>query len=135
MKHYLLIIVLFSPIILFAQHIPTKEGRLQSLEIAYLTKELNLSPDEAKTFWPIYNKYSVEIKDSWKENKEDDLLSKQQRVLDIRKKYKGEFSKVISHDRVDQLYNAEVRFREMVRREFALRQQNQGRMRLNQKMR
>lgn len=135
MKHYLLLIVLFSPFILLGQNISPKEGRLQSLEIAYLTKELNLSPEEAKTFWPIYNKYTVEIKDSWKEKKEEDLLSKQQKVLDIRKRYKGEFSKVISSERVDQLYNAEVRFREMVRREFALRQQNQGRMRLNQRIR
>ena len=37
-------------------------GRLEAYKIAYLTKKLNLSPQEAQQFWPIYNKYQQEIK-------------------------------------------------------------------------
>src|SRR5688500_17983103 len=33
-------------------------GRLQAYKIAYLTKRLNLTPQEAQRLWPIYNKYN-----------------------------------------------------------------------------
>jgi hypothetical protein len=37
-------------------------GRIEALKIAYITKKLNLSTDEAQKFWPIYNKYMDEIR-------------------------------------------------------------------------
>ena len=37
-------------------------NRLEALKIAYITNKLNLSPEEAQKFWPIYNQYSLELK-------------------------------------------------------------------------
>ena len=34
------------------------DDKIQSLKVAYFTKELNLSQDEAEKFWPIYNKHT-----------------------------------------------------------------------------
>jgi len=98
------------------------EGRLQSLEIAYITKELNLNPEEAQRFWPLYNKYAGEMREAVKNRKKNDVLDSQQQLLDIRKKYRNEFLKVLSQDRVNRLFSAENKFRDMIRRELQQRQ-------------
>lgn len=35
--------------------------RVQSEKIAFLTVELNITPEEAQTFWPVYNKVEQEL--------------------------------------------------------------------------
>ena len=35
--------------------------RVQSEKIAFLTMELNITPEEAQTFWPVYNKVDKEL--------------------------------------------------------------------------
>jgi Skp family chaperone for outer membrane proteins len=123
MKKILFLIALSLPILVSAQDNPQRDNKLQSLEIAYLTKELNLSPEEAQRFWPVYNKYSAEMKQTLRSKENDpDVLDKQQKLLDIRKKYRSEFLKVLSPDRVNQVFTSEVKFREMVRRELQERQ-------------
>ena len=32
-------------------------GRLKAYQIAYLTNKLNLKPEEAQRFWPVFNQY------------------------------------------------------------------------------
>jgi len=123
MKKIILIIALSLPFLVSAQDNSQRDNKLQSLEIAYLTKELNLSPEEAQKFWPVYNKYSAEMKETLRNKANDpDVLDKQQKLLDIRKKYRSEFLKVLSPDRVNQVFTSEVKFREMVRRELQDRQ-------------
>jgi len=36
--------------------------KIQAMEMAFITKELNLSPDEAQKFWPVFNQYRNELK-------------------------------------------------------------------------
>ena len=36
--------------------------RIQSEKIAFLTSELDLSPEEAQLFWPVYNQYGKEVR-------------------------------------------------------------------------
>lgn len=123
MKKILILIALSLPLLLSAQDKTQRDNKLQSLEIAYLTKELNLSPEEAQKFWPVYNKYSAEMRETLRSKENDpDVLDKQQKLLDIRKKYRTEFLKVLSPDRVNQVFTSEVKFREMVRRELQERQ-------------
>jgi hypothetical protein len=123
MKKILLYIVLYLPLMATAQDNTKRDNKLQSLEIAFLTKELNLSPEEAQKFWPVYNQYSAEMR-SVTRNKENDpdVLDKQQKLLDIRKKYRTEFLKVLPPERVNQVFTSETKFREMVRRELQDRQ-------------
>ena len=123
MKKIIFLIALCLPLLVSAQDNSQRDNKLQSLEIAYLTKELNLSPEEAQKFWPVYNKYSAEMKETLRNKANDpDVLDKQQKLLDIRKKYRSEFLKVLSPDRVNQVFTSEVKFREMVRRELQDRQ-------------
>jgi hypothetical protein len=123
MKKILIYIAFLMPVLAFAQDPTRKDNKLQSLEIAFLTKELNLSPEEAQKFWPVYNQYSAEMRGALRNKENDpDVLDKQQKLLDIRKKYKTEFLKVLPPERVNQVFTSEVKFREMVRRELQERQ-------------
>jgi hypothetical protein len=111
-------------------------GRIEAMKIAWITKKLNLSPEEAQKFWPIYNQYTQEIRKTRsdaKANKEEDLKT-QQKMLDIRKKYDGEFGKAVSKDKVNTFFRSEREFlAEIQKRIMERRQQQQpNRRRLNQ---
>jgi hypothetical protein len=40
---------------------PERREQIESMKIAFLTKRLDLTPEEAKKFWPVYNQYSEEL--------------------------------------------------------------------------
>jgi hypothetical protein len=67
MKHLLTILFLICTLSLFSQQNnlgqETDVSRIEALKIAYITKKLNLSPDEAQRFWPIYNNYANEMRE------------------------------------------------------------------------
>ncbi|MCE2847810.1 MAG: hypothetical protein ACK5GP_10185 [bacterium] len=100
----------------------TEIKKIQAMEMAFITKELNLSPDEAQKFWPVFNQYRNELKGMAGERKVGDHLEKQQKMLDIRKKYREDFTKVMSHERANKVFGAEEEFKSLVRREFQKRQ-------------
>jgi hypothetical protein len=95
-----------------------KRNRAESIQAAYFTNELKLSPDEANKFWPVYNNYKEEIRKARLE-KRDDELAFEERVLGIRKKYRPEFSKVLNNDqRANKVFQADKNFREILRKEL-----------------
>jgi len=96
--------------------------KIQAMEMAFITKELNLSPNEAQKFWPVFNQYRNELKSVVAEKKMGDQLEKQQKTLDIRKKYRDDFSKVINQERANKVFETEGEFKSLVRREFQKRQ-------------
>lgn len=110
------------------------QERIQSEKIAFLTAELNLSPEEAQVFWPVYNKIAAEkkelnkaVKTSYKAllealnsdtatDKEidkllDDYLAAKQANKEAWKGDVKEFRKVLSSKKVAKLYIAEENFR------------------------
>jgi len=98
-----------------------RKNRIEAIQIAYLTKELSLTSDEAQKFWPVYNEYRDEMMAARKETREDEVLF-EEKVVNVRKKYKGEFKKVLGTDqRVNQVFVAEKSFREMLRKELMKR--------------
>jgi hypothetical protein len=92
--------------------------KIQAMEMAFITKELNLNPDEAQKFWPIFNQYRNEIKGIASNKAGTDRLDKQQKMLDLRKKYREDFTKVLTQDRANKVFGAEEDFKSLVRREF-----------------
>lgn len=62
MKNLTIIALLFTlPFLALAQRPDDKKREeIESYKIAYLTQKLELSSDEAKVFWPIYNDYQKE---------------------------------------------------------------------------
>lgn len=135
MKRFILYVLLSFPLISFAQQGQGqgqgmgpgggmgREGRLKSLEIAYLTRELSITPAEAEKFWPVYNKYQDEMRTAMTSSKNEDVLERQQQMLNIRKKYKNDFNKILTPERTNKLYEAEGKFRDMVKRELQERRE------------
>ena len=105
---------------------PTRGGadgkKIQAMEVAYMTKELNLSPEEAQRFWPVFNKYREEVRTVLNNKSTTDQLEKQQQVLDLRKRYRTEFSRILTQERANRVFASEDQFRQLVRREFQKRQ-------------
>ena len=126
MKKYLLIVLLALGS-LFGAHAQDGE-RIQALKIAYLTKKLDLSPEEAQRFWPIYNKYTEEIKairQAQKQNNGTDTeLAMEEKILAVRKKYNGEFAKALSAEKVNTFFRSEKDFGALIQRELQERRMN-----------
>ena len=109
------------------------KGRIQSEHIAYLTTELELTPEEAEKFWPIYNKahqeqmdnnqdYRKALKDLKTAVKEGKSESEVKAALDaynqaknsqrnVLADYQKDFIKIIGVVKTAKLYVAEDSFR------------------------
>ncbi|HRP54693.1 hypothetical protein [Agriterribacter sp.] len=95
--------------------------KIKMLEIGYLTRQLQLSSNEAEKFWPLFNKYRKEIRAVVRNKNISDNLERQQKALDIRKKYRKDFSSILDEERGGRVYEAEDRFKTMVRKEMQQR--------------
>lgn len=112
MKKYLLLLTfLFAGFSMaFAQEGAdlTKQEKIQSLYVAYVTQQLQLTPEEAQKFWPLHTQFEQDLKAVKKDLPE---LEKQQARLDIKKKYQDGFSKIIGFNRCERLYGMGDAFR------------------------
>jgi Skp family chaperone for outer membrane proteins len=97
--------------------------QIESVKAAYITQRLELSTEESQRFWPIYNTYQNELQQlvvqkqkSKKDLKQDpqsfDELKLDTEILDLRKRYRTEFSKVLPKEKVTLLFQAEREFRQ-----------------------
>lgn len=121
MKNLLLLLTLLfvGSYICAAQGNEGRRGqRLHAVKAAFYTKELNLTVEEAQKFWPVYDPYFEELK-SAKMSIRNDALKLEEAVLNIRKKYKPEFLRVLgSEQRVNKLFVTDLKFVEMLRAEL-----------------
>lgn len=106
-------------------------GRLEAYKIAYLTNKLKLSSEEAQKFWPIYNKYVNEIRQTKMQNRQIDEIDLEEKIVNIRKRYKNEFTQALPGERVNQFFKVDKEFNTTVMQELQerrelnqLRQQN-----------
>lgn len=124
----LYIIITFLTVSLFAkaqEEVPQtpekKQQDIEALKVAFISKELDLTPDEAQKFWPVYNQYSKELKSTIKDN--EDVIDRDEKVLNLRKRYRDQFTKVLGPDRMNRMFNAESKFRQLLIK--SLRRQRQ----------
>ncbi len=139
MKKFLpIIFILFFSNYLFAQNEEWGEERIKSMKIAFITKRLNLTVEEAQQFWPLYNEFDrkrdeiakekqailqdlrlhfSDYSDKKIEEKIDRrvMLNRAEADLDI--EYLQKFKQVLPIKKVVKLYAAENQFkRELIRR-------------------
>lgn len=131
-KTILLILFTALPFVLLAQVNQQRREKIESMKIGFLTERLDLTPEEAKTFWPVYNKYSAEVTTLRKSRREsitetganydqmpeaelekivDSEIIFRQNELDIVKKYHPQFKNVLPVKKVAKLYRAEEEFK------------------------
>jgi len=122
----LYIIFLFIGMATFAKAQETapdekRQQDIEALKVAFISKELELSPEEAQKFWPVYNQYSKELKATIKDDA--DVLDRDEKVLNLRKRYKDQFTNILGAQRMNRIFNAEGRFRQLLIK--SMRNQNQ----------
>ncbi len=123
---------------LYAQQ--DKFRAIESEKVAYITKELKLTPTEAQKFFPIYNKYNEEMwalkrakrgassstvasnstparANSFSGIKRDVIAFDAQEV-DIKKKYRTQFSEVVGQSRASQFFQVVEDFNDLLRNEL-----------------
>src|SRR5260221_4268289 len=118
-------LLLYGLTFLLVFQISAQDGnRLGALKIAYLTKKLDLSSEEAQRFWPIYNKYDEEIHAAQINALKDRTpeINLEENILGIRKKYSVEFGKALSAAKVNTFFRAEKEFGNFVQKEIQRRQ-------------
>ena len=117
--------ILYSLFILSGFSIQAQNGnRLEALKIAYITKKMDLSPEEAQKFWPIYNQYAAELREARQqaEKNNETEISLDENQLKIRKKYDSRFAQVLSADKVNAFFKSEKEFGVFVQKEMERRQ-------------
>jgi hypothetical protein len=100
----------------------TGRNKIEGIKETYMNKELNLTPEEAQKFWPIYNNYFKEIRLARKSYPNDEVAF-EEKVVEIRKKYKDNFKSLLNSDeRANRVYVAEKNLRDLLKKELQNRQ-------------
>src|SRR5690606_14485158 len=126
--------------------------RIEMEKIAFITKELNLSPEEAEKFFPIYNQYRDEVSKLRQEkrsrrpqpstylqsqsqrrtlqpngfNSSRDVLAFDAKELELKRSYRNRFTNVIGAARASQFFAVEEEFRDYLMRELQQRRRSRG---------
>lgn len=128
-----IVLTIFSLVSLtgFTQNNGVKQ--IETAKIALITNRLNLSPEQAQQFWPIYNEFDTkkkEIKKSYRKLVSEintlttsdekilanlkETLNLQQKEVDVEKDYMAKFLKTINVRQLAELYKAEQLFNNML---------------------
>jgi hypothetical protein len=131
MRLSLLTICLIFSCLSFAQE-SSKNEKIESMKVAFLSTKLELTAKEAQQFWPLYNEFQQKMEKLRKSKKSDfeDIKSKiengtdkeltvymdevfatRQKELDLQKEYYEKYAKVVPLKKVALLYQAENQFK------------------------
>ncbi len=109
MKRFLLILTLFVTIAKVATAQVGDDDRIRDKMREYIQKRLNLNANEAERFTPVFVRYFKEWRSTLRENKGDRLIL-QQKIVELRIRYRGEFREIIGEKRSNQVYENQERF-------------------------
>lgn len=109
-----------------------RKDKIEAMKIGFITQRLNLTPEEAQKFWPVYNRFNDEMErvrkgnraklmeeagdmdnmsDAEAEKALNDMIASRAAELEIIKKYTTEFKKVLPPQKVVKLFVAEQAFK------------------------
>ncbi|WP_345951145.1 hypothetical protein ABDD95_06755 [Mucilaginibacter sp. PAMB04274] len=97
--------------------------KIETARENYIDRQLDLSDDESVKFWPLYRQYSQEItsvrklkRQNMLNNRSKDQIDKDllydQQLVDIKRKYTQEFSKILPQAKVNLVFRSESEFRD-----------------------
>ncbi len=115
MKKWLLILFLFllPGFAAFSQNDePAQQaGKIQERMKEYIQKKLGLSRAETERFSPVFVRYFREFAQTHKQNKGDRLVM-QQKIIELRLRYRGEFRQIMDEQRANKVFQYEDNFRQ-----------------------
>jgi hypothetical protein len=92
-----------------------KKKDVEAIFAAYITKKLNLSVDEAQQFWPVFNTYRKEFRESIKDL-DNDEIKRNEAIITVQKKYKPQFQKVLkTEDRANKVFKIQRDFLQKIK--------------------
>ena len=113
---------------------PNAGRRIEMVKENFLSRRLNLTAGEEKSFWPLYRQYVQEqtaVRILKRENNSnasadgtqqiDKELAFETQLVNIRKHYRDEFLKVLPPEKVSILYKSEREFNDEVLRQLSER--------------
>lgn len=111
----------------------SKKEKIETQKVAYITTQLDLTTDESKNFWPIYNEYQTkkeairkEFNKTYKQSAPDSLteaqakeritaeLKMEQDLLDLKEEYSTKFLAVLPASKVLKLNKSEQEFKKVL---------------------
>ncbi len=113
---------------LSAQSRSNRISQIQSQKIAFLTKKMDLSVEEAERFWPLYNEYvqkkeqleqaprttSSEMTETLAREILEQQLANAEKEIAFKRDFFKKASKVVSYQKLYQLEKGEREFRIMI---------------------
>ena len=116
MKKWLLIFSLFF--LSGAAFAQNDEGQPEGSKIQermreYVQNKLGLSRAEAERFSPVFVRYMKEFAQTHRSNKGDRLVL-QQKIIELRLRYRGEFRQIMDEQKANRVYKIEDDFRQEV---------------------
>lgn len=111
--------------------------RVDMAKEEFISRQLQLSPDEADRFWPVYRQYQEELfevkrlqrlNNSSSVSNGNDQVNKEiyydQKQWEIKKRYNAEFLRILSPQKVSLLYKSERMFKDELIRQMGERGQD-----------
>ncbi|MCK6649312.1 MAG: hypothetical protein L6Q66_06635 [Bacteroidia bacterium] len=117
-----------------AKHAEKKQN-IEAMKIAFITQKLDLTPEEAQQFWPVYNQYHDKLQelrkkrkaefkehkdnfDNWSDKEIEQLVDSEiafkQKEIDLQKEYHAKYKAVLPIKKVAKLYHAEEQFKRVL---------------------
>jgi hypothetical protein len=117
MKKILIILGLFffTANICFAQDDDNDNEKIRQKMSEFIQKRMNLSRAEAERFNPIFMRYFIEWMRTLRENRNEPKLRVQQRIIELRLRYRNEFKDLLGERRCDQVYDHQEIFIQKLR--------------------
>ena len=121
---FILLISAFGGGALYAQ---PPGGNDDAATKAEIIKRLDITPDEAQKFTPVFDKYQDEWFEAVKVNK-NDVIKRTEEVLKIQKRFKPDFQRVLnSEDRANRVFKAHENVIDKIRdKAERMREKRQG---------
>lgn len=129
----------FLSILLFAFTLSTVSNaqdnggeKLREKMVEYIQNKLGLSKPEAEKFQPIFLNYLRDMRNTKQQYKGDRLVL-QQKIIDLRIRYRDQFKPIIGESRSNDVFKHEREFVEKVQQEIIDRRENRMNGRANKK--
>ncbi|MGN6293644.1 MAG: hypothetical protein ACTHMV_12945 [Chitinophagaceae bacterium] len=119
MKRFLFILSLFvltaAPILGQDDDDVDDNATIRDKMSEYIQERLNLSPEEAKKFKPVFIEYFKDWKKTAKENRGDNLVMRQ-KITDLQLKYRARFKEIVGEQRSNLIFTHQRAFIQELRR-------------------
>ena len=112
MKRLLVILslLMLASVNLFAQDDNNGSERIRDKMSQYIQERLNLSKSEAEKFSPVFLRYFREWRTTLSESKGEPVLLRQQKIVDLRLRYRDQFKEIIGEKRSNEVFDHQQRF-------------------------